>query len=83
MVTILLSISGLLKTVLILIGVFVALRFIGQMMIAKRNLAEQNALKERKVQLSKEKAFVEKNTGKISISKKTDRSAEDIEFEEV
>ncbi len=83
MVTILLSISGLLKTVLILIGVFVALRFLGQMMIAKRNLAEQNELKERKVQLSKEKAFVEKNTGKISISKKANQSAEDIEFEEV
>ena len=81
--TFILSISGLLKTVLILIGVFVALRFLGQMMIAKRNLAEQNALRERKVQLSKEKAFVEKNTGKISISKKADRSAEDIEFEEV
>ncbi len=81
--TFILSIPGLLKTVLILIGVFVALRFLGQMMIAKRNLAEQNALRERKVQLSKEKAFVEKNTGKISISKKADRSAEDIEFEEV
>ena len=81
--TFILSISGLLKTVLILIGVFVALRFIGQMMIAKRNLAEQNALRERKAQLNKEKAFVEKNTGKISISKKVNRSAEDVEHEEI
>ena len=48
--TFILSIPGLLKTVLILIGVFVALRFLGQMMIAKRNLAEQNALKEQKNQ---------------------------------
>ena len=81
--TFILSIPGLLKTVLILIGVFVALRFLGQMMIAKRNLAEQNALKEQKNQLNKEKAFVERNKGKISISKNKNRSAEDIDFEEI
>lgn len=81
--SILLSISGLFKTILILIGVFVALRFLGQMMIAKRNIAEQNDLRERESRLKKEKEFVEQNKGKISISKNKASKAEDVDYEEV
>ncbi len=81
--SILLSISGLFKTVLILIGVFVALRFLGQLMVARRNIAEQNVLRERSAQLKKEKEFVEKNKGKISISRKSNPHAEDVDYEEV
>jgi hypothetical protein len=81
--SILLSISGLFKTVLILIGVFVALRFLGQMMIAKRNIAEQNQLKANQARIRKEKEFVEKNKGKISISRKSNPHAEDVDYEEV
>lgn len=78
--TILLSISGLFKTLLILIGVFVLLRFIGQLMIARRNIAEQNELNRQKLHYEKQKQFVEKNKGKISISKSTTK-AEDTDYE--
>ncbi len=81
--TIILSISGLLKTVLIIIGVFVALRFLGQMMIAKRNIDEQNSLKDKQQKFNQEKEFVEKNKGKISISKISDKSAVDVDYVEV
>jgi sensor domain CHASE-containing protein len=81
--TILLSISGLFKTLLIIIGVFVALRFIGQLMIAKRNISEQNALQEKRDKFNQQKKFVEKNMGKISISKKQSAKAEDVDYEEI
>jgi sensor domain CHASE-containing protein len=81
--TILLSISGLFKTLLIIIGVFVALRFVGQLMIAKRNISEQNALQEKRNKFNQQKKFVEKNMGKISISKKQSAKAEDVDYEEI
>lgn len=81
--SILLSISGLFKTVLILIGVFVALKFIGQLMIAKRNIAEQNSIREQNVRLKKEREYVEKNKGKISISRKSNSNSEDVDYVEV
>lgn len=75
-----LSITGVVKTILILIGVVVLLRFIGQLMIAKRNIAEQNELNKQKMNYEKQKEFVEKNNGKISISKSPSR-AEDTDYE--
>lgn len=77
---IILSVSGVFKILLILIGVFVLLRFIGQLMIARRNIAEQNELNRQKMQYEKQKQFVEKNKGKISISK-SPYKAEDTDYE--
>lgn len=78
--TIILSITGVFKTLLILIGVFVLLRFIGQLMIARRNIAEQNELNRQRMQYEKQKQFVEQNKGKISISKSSSK-AEDTDYE--
>ena len=80
--SIVLSITGLIKTVLIIVGVFVVLRFLGQLIQAKRNIAEQNEHRRQREQIDKEKKFVEKNEGKVLISKNK-RAAEDVDYEEI
>lgn len=81
--TIILSAPGLFKTILYIVGALVLLRFIGQLMIAKRNINEQNAMKEQQSRLDKERRFVEQNKGKVSISKNRNSSAVDVDYEEV
>ncbi|MGV3630842.1 MAG: hypothetical protein ACO1O6_06540 [Bacteroidota bacterium] len=81
--SIILSVSGLFKTVLYIVGAIVLLRFIGQLMIAKRNINEQNAMKEQQSRFDKERRFVEQNKGKVSISKSRNSSAVDVDYEEV
>jgi hypothetical protein len=79
----LLSITGLVKMILMIIGALVLLRFIGQIMQAKRNLAEETKLKERERLYQQQKTFVEKNKGKVHLSqnKSTNLHAEDADFE--
>ncbi len=78
------SISGLFKTILILIGSLVLLRFLGRVMIAKRNLDQERA------DLAREKAFVKerneklKNFGKVSVSKSAPKGdVQDVDYEEI
>lgn len=78
------SISGLFKTILILIGALVLLRFLGRVMIAKRNLDQERA------DLAREKAFVKerneklKNFGKVSVSKSAPKGdVQDVDYEEI
>lgn len=80
-----LSISGLFKTILLIIGAFVLLRFIGQLMIAKRNIDEEKRLNDLQNKIRKQKEFVERNTGKINISKNTSSKDESsfVEYEEI
>ncbi len=78
------SLTGLVKTILMIIGGMVTLRFFGQLMIAKRDLAAQSALKKQKEASEKLKKQTKKNLGKVSVSKKDDSvTAEDVRFEEV
>ncbi len=81
--SIILSVTGLFKTILYIIGGLVLLRFIGQLLIAKRNVAEENALKAQQSQQEKQRRFVEQNKGKVSISKSSNQSAVDVDYEEV
>lgn len=77
---------GLIRTVLIIIGVIVALRFIGQLMIAKRNLDEERRINAEKDRLDKEKRRVEKNKGKttlVSNQQNVSGPYEDVDYEEV
>ncbi len=77
---------GLLRMILIIIGVTVLLRFIGQLMIAKRNIDEQNRGKAALDQLEKQRRHVEKNKGKTTLVAKTTKSSEpfeDVDYEEV
>ena len=82
---IILSITGLFKTLLIIIGAFVLLRFIGQLMIAKNNISEQEAMKKRDKAFKKEKERVQKQLGKTEVIKQkgSKGTVEDVDFEEV
>jgi hypothetical protein len=57
------SVSGLFRMILIILGVFVLLRFIGQILIAKNNIASQNEMKRREEASAKEKVNAMKNVG--------------------
>ncbi|TXI85481.1 MAG: hypothetical protein E6Q37_06295 [Crocinitomicaceae bacterium] len=77
---------GLIRTVLLIIGVIVALRFIGQLMIAKRNLDEERKSKAELDRLNKLKKHVEKNQGKVTLVSKNNSTSgpyEDVDYEEV
>lgn len=83
---VLLSITGLFKMLLIIIGITVLLRFIGRIMIAKRSLDEQN--KHQASQRDREEAFrrSKENLGKTTISKIGKSRMNDgnfVDFEEV
>lgn len=80
------SITGLFKTLLILIGVLVLLRFLGRVMIAKRSLDQERA------DLAREKAFVRerneklRNFGKVTVSKTKAApkgDIQDVDYEEI
>lgn len=78
------SITGVVRTILIIIGVLVVLRFIGQLMQAKKNMEEERALNERDRKLRTEKERKRKNLGKTSLLRRGDRvDAEDVDFKEV
>ena len=85
------SVSGLLRTVLLIIGAIVALRFIGQLMNAKRNIDEERRLNAERDAFEKELRRTKADIGKTSIlknfdspSQKTARpNVEDVEYEEI
>lgn len=78
------SIGGLFKTVLIIIGVFVLIRFLGKVMIAKRNVDEERELLRREREFTKERHEKMKNFGKVSVSKETPKGkVQDVDYEEV
>ncbi len=77
---------GLIRMVLLIVGVIVALRFIGQLMIAKRNIDEQNRSQAERNQLEKQRRHVERNKGKTTLVGKTSKASEpfeDVDYEEV
>jgi hypothetical protein len=78
------SISGVLKTILMLLGAMVVLKYLGQLMIAKRNIAEQSRFREEQDKIQKQKAHFERNKGKISILRNvTPGNVKDVDFEEI
>ena len=85
------SVSGFFRTILIIIGAIVALRFLGQLMIAKRNMEEERSMNERQHKFEKERSEKLKKFGKISIlggSKKKSSNPHyadvvDVDYEEV
>lgn len=83
------SITGLFKTLFILIGVFVVLRIVGQLMIAKRNIEEEKKLNRRQKEFDQQRNEKLKNFGRVNILGKTKQSppanydAEEVDFEEI
>lgn len=82
------SFTGLVKTILLIIGAMVALRFIGRLMIAKRNLDEERELLNRERSFQRERDEKLRNFGKIKVVKDNQQASsktatEDVDFEEV
>jgi uncharacterized protein YxeA len=80
---VILSIQGVFRTILIIIAVLVIMRFIGKLMIAKRNLDEEKAHERKQQAYQKAKKESELNKGKVQISKPSAGDVEDVDFEEI
>lgn len=79
-----LSIPGVVRTILIIIAVMVILRFIGKVMIARREMEAQKAHDRKQKAFEKAKKESVKNVGRVSIGKSSGSSdIEDVDFEEV
>lgn len=79
---ILLSIWGVVRSILIVIAVFVILRFIGRIMVAKRNLSEERRLQAQRDAQAKAKELSKRQKGKVRIVK-GELEAEDVDYEEL
>jgi len=79
------SVVGVFRTLLILVGLFFVLRFLGRLATAKRNMEEERELNERKRKEEAEKERISKNLGKTKIIDKSsaNRNIEDVDFEEI
>ena len=78
------SLVGLIKTVLIILGFFVILKFFGRLFILKRNLAEEQRFVKEKKSHEANKKHVNKNLGKTTILKPSqNKDAQDVEHEEL
>lgn len=66
---VLLSVTGLFRTLLIIIGVFVLLRFIGQLMQAKRNVEAECRDNHARRESDRARHESQRNFGKTTISK--------------
>lgn len=83
------SITGLFRTVLIILGAFVLLRFLGQLMMAKRNMEEERRINEHQRAFDKERSQKLRNFGKVNILARNKRKtgisdqAEDVDYEEI
>lgn len=83
------SVTGLVRTILIIVGVIVLLRFLGQLLQAKRNMEEERKLNEKQRKLAEERSRKLKNFGKTHVvgksaqSYKADSNTEDVDFEEI
>jgi uncharacterized membrane protein YhiD involved in acid resistance len=78
-----LSIPGLVRTILIIVAIIVILRFVGQLMNAKRNVAAENKINQEKQREEQDRKNYERNKGRVTISRKGDRDAVDTDFEEI
>ncbi len=80
------SVTGLFRLLLIIVGVMLLLRFLGQFMIAKRNMEEEREMNSSRRQFNEAKEKAKRNAGKINILGKKRMNSDDIEdvdFEDV
>jgi hypothetical protein len=84
------SFTGVIRTILIIIGAIVVLRFLGQLMEAKRQINAQNQMKENERKYRKDYEEKVKTFGKVKILGKTNKTQkskdfdyEDVDFKEV
>lgn len=79
------SLTGLIRTLLIVVGAIVLLRFLGQLMNAKRNMEEEREMNENQRKFAEEKRRKTENLGKTQVlsKKSSTNNIEDVDFEEV
>lgn len=80
------SVTGAFRMILMIVGALVLLRFIGQLMNAKRNMEEERRLNQRQRTMDEEVRKKRKYFGKTRVidkNQKDDNSIEDVNFEEV
>jgi uncharacterized protein YxeA len=78
-----LSIPGTLRMILIIIAVFVVVRFLGRVFLAKRNLDEERRYNQNNENFRRDKEKSEREKGKTKVMNKGYTDAEDVDFEEV
>jgi len=77
-----LSITGAVRIILILIGVFFIVRFLGRIFIAKRNIDDNERYNQNTKSFKEEQERSKKKQGKIDVVKRY-RDAENVDYEEV
>ena len=79
------SVPGFVRTILIIVGVLVLLRFLGQLLQAKRNMENERAQLSRENNLRKERDQKMRDFGKTRIVKNGNvkGNVQDVDFEEV
>ena len=80
------SATGLVRTLLIIGGVFLLLRFLGQLMVAKRNMEDEREFNAKHREFEAEKKAKKQGEGKMNVLGKkryTDKNIQDVDFEEV
>lgn len=79
------SVTGLIRTILIIIGVMVVLRIIGRIMVARREMEKENQRRKAEKAFEKEKQHKINNFGKVKISDKSSTSSDEdyVDYEEV
>ncbi|WP_299203267.1 hypothetical protein [Brumimicrobium sp.] len=80
---VLLSVTGTVRMILIIIAVFVIVRFIGRLLVAKRNLDEEKRYNQNNDAFKKAKEKSANEKGKVHIVEGGYRDAEDVDYEEV
>lgn len=79
------SVTGLFRTLLIVVGAILLVRFIGQFMNAKKNMDEEREMNAQNQKFKEDKEKSTSNLGKTEILNKKGGSldAEDVDFEEI
>lgn len=80
-----LSITGLFRTLLIIIGAFILVRFLGQLLNAKRNMEAERKMAEQDRLFEKEKREKAKKIGKTEVLKSSSPKGniQDVDFVEI
>lgn len=78
-----LFIGSAIRTILIIIAVFVLARFVGKLFSVKRDIADNNKRYEEQENFHKEKERVARDNGKVEVLKNNNTEAEEVDFEEL
>jgi hypothetical protein len=79
----LLRVVGLLKTILLLIAIFVIFRLIARILNGRKVAQANKDAAKKRAQENQEKKISDRSTGRVNIEKNPRSDAEDVDFEEI